>query len=191
MSAHNVTALKTPEPDCQPADMRSRQSGLRQRYRQSPQAAIIVDSARTTSMNVSAQDPIRGNVLFGHVRPADLATGVHRKVGGDSDLPNPGEILAAALASCLDSTIRIVANLNGIGLSELDVTVDATVDARGTLMVDRQVPVGFQSIDVRVHMVADGNVPQVQLDRVLAAAEASCVVLQTLTSPPCITLERG
>ncbi len=191
MLAENIIPFRNPAAAQKPVDMRARQAPLRGRYMEAPRDAIVVDRARTTSLSIAADDAIHSNVLFGHGRPADIATGVHRKVGGECDLPNPGEILSAAIASCLDSTIRIVANLSGIELRELEVTVDATVDTRGTLMVDRQVPVGFQTIDIRVHMQAAPGVTQAQLDRVLAAAEASCVVLQTLKSPPAIAVVRG
>ena len=45
--------------------------------------------------------------------------------GGLGDLPVPGDILCAALASCTDSTIRVVANMFGIELLELAVDVHA------------------------------------------------------------------
>jgi hypothetical protein len=38
------------------------------------------------------------------------AFGTHTAVGGESDYPVPGELLCAAVASCLDSTIRTIAN---------------------------------------------------------------------------------
>jgi uncharacterized OsmC-like protein len=36
--------------------------------------------------------------------------GVDAAVGGDHDLPNPGDLLCAALAACADSTVRMVAD---------------------------------------------------------------------------------
>jgi hypothetical protein len=77
--------------------------------------------------------------------------GVHSKVGGNCDFPNPGEMLSVALASCLDTTTK--------------------VDARGTLRVDDSVPVGFQTIDVRIAeqqigillKAAERNPPQISL----------------------------
>lgn len=72
--------------------------------------------------------------------------GIHRAVGGYHDAPNPGDILCAALASCLDSTIRIIADRLGITLTSLEVDVTAEVDVRGTLVVNRDIPVGFQAM---------------------------------------------
>ncbi len=63
-------------------------------------------------------------------------------------------------------------------VSRRDVTAD--VDVRGTLVVDRQVPVGFQKMQCRVDIHADTGTDSKMLERLLAAAEHSCVNLQTL-----------
>jgi uncharacterized OsmC-like protein len=67
-------------------------------------------------------------------------------VGGPHDAPTPGDMLCAALAACQDSSIRMVANLYSIELKFLQVCVEADVDVRGTLAVDENVPVVFQSM---------------------------------------------
>jgi uncharacterized OsmC-like protein len=54
-------------------------------------------------------------------------------------------MLCAALAACLDSTIRIIADHLDVTLSSLEVGVTAEVDVRGTLLMDRKVPGGFQN----------------------------------------------
>jgi hypothetical protein len=70
----------------------------------------------------------------------------------------------------------------GVGLNTLEVDVTADVDVRGTLMVAREVPVGFQSMRCQVNLqAAEGTEPRL-LERLLAAAEQSCVNLQTLRS---------
>jgi uncharacterized OsmC-like protein len=71
--------------------------------------------------------------------------GIHHAVGGYHDAPNPGDLLCAALASCLDSTLRIIAARLGVRLVALEVDVTADVDVRGTLMLDRAVPVGLRA----------------------------------------------
>ena len=120
--------------------------------------------------------------------PADITTGLHKAVGGESDFPNPGEIFAAAIASCLDSSTRMIANRLGIPLEHLSVSVDAKVDVRGTLMVDREVPVGFQLIEINVEMTGGAGVSEDQLLLLLKAAKRSCVLIQTLLRPPSMRL---
>lgn len=171
-----------------PISMKERQAPLLRRYASDPDAAWIVDGARTSSENVASHMPIYTEVTAGIGIPATLSIGVHKAVGGNSDHPNPGEILSAALAACLDTTIRIVANHLGVRLTRLSVNVDARVDVRGTLRADRKVPVGFQHIDVTVDIETGDNTSPNELAILLKAAEKSCVVLQTLRQPPPVNL---
>jgi len=55
---------------------------------------------------------------------------------------------------------------------------------RGTMAMDRSVPVGFQAMSCDVKMkVQEGTQPR-QVERLQVAAEQCCVVQQTLKSPP-------
>jgi len=167
-------------------DVRSRQDPLRKHYKVSPEDARITDRAITTGG--TGLDPFHGKVVpgsedYGIVWPF----GIHRAVGGDHDLPNPGDILSAALAACLDSTIRLIAARMGVYLTSLSVEVAADVDVRGCLLVDREVPVGFQEMRCHVALEAtNGTDPQL-VQMLLAASENNCVVLQTLRSGVRIT----
>ena len=168
-----------------------RQAPLYDLYGRDPDEAWIIDAATTSSRDVPADQPLYGHVTFGTGLPADLTVGVHKAVGGESDLPNPGEILAAAIAACLDSSTRMIANRLAIRLEHLEVTVKLRVDVRGTLRMDRNVPVGFQGADIAVCISAAPGVTEAQLDMLIKAAEQSCVMLQTLRHPPeyCLTRE--
>ena len=93
-------------------DVRSRQDPLRKHYKETPEDARITDRAITTGGTET--DPFHGKVVpgtedYGVVWPF----GIHRAIGGYHDLPNPGDMLSAALATCLDSTIRIIAGTLG------------------------------------------------------------------------------
>ena len=160
-------------------DVRARQEPLRRLYREKPEGARITDRART--VDGTALDPFHGRVAPGTQEDeVVLAFGIHRAVGGDHDLPNPGDLLAAALATCLDSTIRIIADRLGVELTFLEVRVEAEVDVRGTLMVDRTVPVGFQALRCHVDLAAAEGTDPALPPKLLAAAEASCINLDTL-----------
>ena len=160
-------------------DVRARQQPLRDRYKVAPAEAMITDHART--IRGAEVDPFHGMVApgsqdYGVVWPF----AIHRAVGGDHDGPNPGDLLCAALATCLDSTIRIIANRLAVPIVALEVDVSAQVDVRGTLMVDRTTPVGFQSMRCHVAIqTAEGTDPHL-VEKLLAAAEQCCVNLQTL-----------
>lgn len=171
-------------------DVRERQMPLRERYQSSPEAAWVYDHARTSDAEVPANHPIHGHVVCGEDLPLDIPVSVHKAVGGESDFPCPGEILAAALASCLDTAIRLIANLKGIKLARLEVQVSLGADVRGALMTGDDVPVGFQTARMKIHLEAEGEVPEVHLNALLDAAERSCVILQTLRTPPIVQIER-
>jgi uncharacterized OsmC-like protein len=162
-------------------DVRSRQDPLRKHYKVSPEDAVITDRAITTGG--TGMDPFHGKVVPGSEDHGVVwPFGIHRAVGGDHDLPNPGDLLAAALAACLDSTIRMIAARMGVSLMSLSVEVAGDVDVRGCLLVDREVPVGFQEMRCHVDLkAATGTDPQL-VQMLLAASENNCVVFQTLRS---------
>ena len=113
---------------------------------------------------------------------------MHAALGGPHDAPTPGDILCAALAACQESSIRMIANSLSVTLEHLEVMVEARVDVRGTMMVDPNVPVGFQGITVTVDLrVADGT-PKRLSETLRRYAETCCVVLQTLRSPPAVSV---
>jgi uncharacterized OsmC-like protein len=171
----------------QVVDVRARQQPLRERYKVAPAEALITDHART--INGVETDPFHGTVVpGGQDYGVEWPFGIHRAVGGYHDGPNPGDLLCAALATCLDSTIRIIANRLSIALVALEVDVSADVDVRGTLVVDRRVPVGFQTMRCQVTIqAAEGTDPGL-VEKLLAAAEYSCVNLQTLRSGVAVEL---
>jgi len=158
--------------------VQQRQNPLRERYRSVPAEAWISDSAQT--IDACGEDPFHGTVVPANGAGAPLRFGVHRAVGGFHDRPNPGDILSAALAACFDSTLRILAEHLGIGLESLEVTVAAECDVRGCLHVERSVPVGFQRMRCHVRLQPVEGVDEKRIQMLLAAAESSCVVLQTL-----------
>jgi uncharacterized OsmC-like protein len=157
---------------------KQRQDPLRTRYRTAPEEAWITDGAATIAND--AEDPFHCAVAPGPEQDAIWPIGIHRAVGGYHDLPNPGDILCAALASCLHSTLRMIADRLEIPIAHLEVVTRAEVDVRGTLVVDRNVPVGFQKMKCEVRLEPAGDVPAEKMRMLLAAAEYSCVVLQTL-----------
>ena len=159
---------------------KQRQDPLRERYRIAPEEAWIIDGARTVQKG--SEDPFHSTVVAGEGYDALWRVGIHRAVGGYHDFPNPGDILCAALAACLDSTLRIIADRLEIPIASLEVSTRAEVDVRGTLLVDRNVPVGFQQMTCHVRLEPAANVPPEKVKMLLAAAEHSCVVLQTLRS---------
>jgi uncharacterized OsmC-like protein len=164
------------------ANVREAQAPLRACYKTDPRTALVVDHGRTSGADPS--DPYHLSVEPLPGCGERVSVSVHKALGGPHDAPTPGDLLCAALAACQDSSVRMVANRLGVELEFLEVNVAGDVDVRGTLMVDRSVPVGFLEMRCDVQMRAKPGTDPRLLDKLQAAAEQSCVVLQTLRKPP-------
>lgn len=163
-------------------NVRTAQKPLRRQYVSDPGSAMVLDRARTTHPDLD--DPFHSTVEPMPGCGISTPVGVHQALGGPHDAPTPGDILCAALAACADSTVRMVANIIGVELEHLEVSVGAEIDVRGTMMVARDVPVGFQAMRCQVDLRAKAGTSPALLGRLRTAAEQSCVVLQTLRQPP-------
>ena len=162
-----------------------RQMVLHQLYQNHPQSALITDSSEVQGINL--QDPFRTLVSINEEMEVPFKVGVHRAVGGDHDFPNPGDMLCAALAACFESTLRMISNRLGIELTETRIKVTAVVDVRGTLMIDKSVPVGFQSMHIEADLIAN-NSSETMLNALVKGAEQSCIVYQTIKQGVPVTL---
>ena len=163
-------------------NLKNIQQPLRRKYVTSPQSAMVVDQAYTSGIDPT--DPFHFIVKPMPSSDVEIPVGVHHAVGGLHDAPTPGDILCAALAACQDSSIRMVANLLGIELEYIEVKVSGNVDVRGTLAVDRNVPVGFKSMNCYVNLKAKPGTPKKLLEKLKQTALHCCVVQQTLSNPP-------
>ncbi|MCB9352933.1 MAG: OsmC family protein [Saprospiraceae bacterium] len=154
-----------------------RHQTLKKIYDEQPEKAMIVDAAVVEGKHLD--DPFRSEVHLNPELNVPLKTGLHRAVGGDHDFANPGDILCAALATCFESTMRMIANRLEVELTHTKVEVQANVDVRGTLMFDKSVPVGFQSMHLNVEIGAK-NISENMVNTLFNATKRSCVVYQTL-----------
>jgi uncharacterized OsmC-like protein len=164
--------------------LRDRQSTLKQGYRDDPATAIQTSVAY--SVTDQAEDPTRIRIAIDGPTDAVLEIAAHPAVGGLHDLPCSGDILMASLAGCFELTTRLVAAALGMPLHRLDVRVEGEWDARGTLGVDREAPVGYTAIRVIVDIETEG--PQDRVDRLVKSAERYCVVSTTLKHPPVLEI---
>jgi uncharacterized OsmC-like protein len=93
-------------------------------------------------------------------------------------------MLLQALAACAGVTMRSVATALGIDAVGT-VRTEGDLDFRGTLGVDRSVPVGFS--DIRLSFDLAGDASDEQLATLLRLTERYCVVLQTLVNSPSLS----
>jgi len=158
--------------------VKERQQSLMAQYVVNPQAAWITDVAVIEGKNLD--DPFHTSVSINDELTVDFPIGVHRAVGGHHDFPNSGDLLCAALASCFETALRMIANRLQIVLLKTYVRATAQVDVRGTLRVDVNVPVGFQTMGLHVEITVPRTVKEEMATKLLKATEQSCIVLQTL-----------
>jgi len=169
------------------ASLVQRQQSLRRHYAEAPGDARITDHARALAGN--STDPVHGVVEAANSDGVRQQYGIHRAVGGDHDAPNPGDFLSAALAACLHSTLRMVAERLEVTLIDSEVAVTARADVRGALMVDTTVPVGFQRMHCDVRLEVSAEADQRTLKALMVGAERCCVVFQTLKAGTQVTTD--
>lgn len=158
------------------------QAHLRTHYKTTPELALVTTEAIAQGADIG--DPFRSRVRTVGGAGIEIGFGTHRAVGGPYDAPCPGDLFCAALAACLDSSVRMAANVIGVELAGLTVQVRGTLDVRGAMGISRDVPGGFQRIESDVHLqVAEGTPPE-KVDLLRVAVDRCCVVGQTLRSPP-------
>jgi len=75
-----------------------------------------------------------------------------------------------------------------VELRDAKIVAEGDLDFRGTLGVSKDVPVGFKSIRLRFEL--DTKVSEDQLATLIRVTERYCVVLQTLRTPPAVSIER-
>jgi uncharacterized OsmC-like protein len=153
-------------------------------YTASPKSARVAYSATTVDRDPA--DPFRATVFAGAGNAAVVPVAVELALGGHGDSPSSVDLLCAALAASLDSSIRMAANAADIALKALSVDVRGWVDVRGALAIDSDVPVAVQTLTCTVRIEPSAEVDSEHMRRMLVAAEGASIVLATLRrAVPC------
>jgi uncharacterized OsmC-like protein len=95
-------------------------------------------------------------------------------------------MLLESLAACAGVTMNAVATAMEIELRSATVRASGEIDFRGTLGVDRNVPVGFRNI--RLEFSLDTDAPHEKIETLIKLTERYCVVFQTLNQKPEMTV---
>lgn len=168
-------------------DLKSIQAPLKENYRSDPATARVTTSARSAASDLA--DPRHCAVTPVEYPHVVINSGLHPAAGGAGDTPCSGDILAAALAICEESTLRSVAANMGIELEAVEVQVDIDWDFRGTMGVDREVPVGATGIRMRTRVKVKEGMDEERARRLLGSAERYCSALQTLRNGVTVTTD--
>jgi uncharacterized OsmC-like protein len=155
-------------------ELRALQAPLKERYKESPEAAVITLRAEGELGNGIACKVDTGRAL--------VEAGLHPATGGTGLQACSGDMLLEALAACAGVTLSAVSTALGIEVRSGKVKVEGDLDFRGTLGVAKEAPVGFS--EIRLAFELDTNAEPEQLASLIKLTERYCVVLQTLRTPP-------
>jgi len=161
--------------------LRTTQAPLKERYQQAPEAAII-----TLRAEGRVGEDVTCSVETGR---ALVEAGLHPSAGGSGLSACSGDMLLQALVACAGVTLSAVATSMGVPIDDARAVAEGELDARGTLGVAKDAPVGFKSIRLRWEI--DSDAEPGTLDKLLELTERYCVVYQTLTGgvPVSMSLE--
>jgi uncharacterized OsmC-like protein len=162
-----------------PEDLRALQAPLKEAYRSTPEQAVVTLRA-TGRLDETA---VSCHVDTGR---AMVEAGLHPASGGTGLEACSGDLLLQALVACAGVTLRAVATALGLQVRGGEVRAEGELDFRGTLGVSREVPVGFRAI--RLHFALDTDATAEQLATLEKLTERYCVVLQTLRTPPALSV---
>src|SRR6266480_3015139 len=161
-------------------ELRSIQTPLKERYRQTPEAALI-----TLRAEGRLGEGVSCKIETGK---APVVAGLHPATGGTGLSACSADMLLEALVGCAGVTLRAVATALGIALRDATVHAEGDLDFRGTLGLSKEVPVGFKNI--RLQFTLDTDATEEQLATLLRLTERYCVVYQTLAHTPVLSVAR-
>jgi uncharacterized OsmC-like protein len=98
-------------------------------------------------------------------------------------------MLLQALLACAGVTMRSVATAMGIDVAGAELRATGLFDARGTLGISRDIPVGVQEIGIEAELETDAD--DATLAKLAELTERFCVVGQSLAQVPSITIRRS
>ena len=162
--------------------LRALQAPLKQRYRDDPSAA-------DTPLHASASFEDDGITCTVQTWSGATRAGLHEATGGDGQDACSGDMLLEAVLACAGVTMRSVATALGIEVRGASLAAQGRFDARGTLGVSREAPVGVQ--DIRLVAELDTDADDEALEKLRTLTERYCVVAQSLASPPSLTVRRA
>lgn len=159
--------------------LKAMQVPLKEAYRDDASRALITLRAKGSIDDQS----IACKVETGR---AIAIAGLHPATGGTGLELCSGDMLLEALVACAGVTLKAVATALELKLGAATVEAEGDLDFRGTLGVARDAPVGFRAI--RLTFGLDTDEPQERIDALIKLTERYCVVLQTISQKPELTV---
>src|ERR1700730_10377493 len=161
------------------AGLRALQAPIKERYKADPKAGFITLKAKGTLDDTNIACKVEtGRAL--------AVAGLHPASGGSGLELCSGAMLLEALVACAGVTLKTGATPVEVPLKTGNIIAEGDLDFRGTLGVDKEAPVGFAEIRLRLEVATDA--PQDKLDLLLKLTERYCVVYQTIKNGPKVSV---
>jgi uncharacterized OsmC-like protein len=157
------------------SELRALQAPLKKQYREQRETAVTRARAEATLDLDCVACRVRS---WG----GETTAGLHPATGGDGSFACSADMLLEALVACAGVTMTAVAVALDVKLLGGRVIAEGHWDARGTLGVDRDVPVGLTDVALKFELDTDAEAATVQ--RLVELSERFCVIYQTLRTPP-------
>jgi uncharacterized OsmC-like protein len=162
------------------SQLRALQAPIKERYKESPEKALTPARAEA----VIEEDEISSRIS---TYAGTAVAGLHPATGGDGSKACSADMLMEALAACASVTLKAVATAMRIPLKHARVIANGTWDARGTLAVDRDAPIGLT--EVKLNFEIDSPAERKKLEKMIELTERYCVIYQTLAKSPTLKSE--
>ena len=107
---------------------------------------------------------------------------------GNNEGANPVEFLLHALAGCVTTTTVLHAAARGITIHRLATHLSGRIDVQGLLAMNPSVPVGYESIHIKMDIEADCS--DDELDDLLNFTKDHSPVCNTVCRPVPVYLDR-
>jgi uncharacterized OsmC-like protein len=163
------------------ATLRELQAPLKQLYRDDPLSS-------RTPLEAAASFETGGVTTSVQTWSGPVRAGLHPATGGDGSDACSGDMLLQALLACAGVTMRSVATAMGVDIVSADLHATGMFDARGTLGIVRDVPIGVQDISIVAELQTDAD--DATLAKLGELTERYCVVGQSLAQMPSIAVRK-
>ncbi len=163
-------------------ELRELQSPLKRKYRDDPAAAA-------TPLRAEGDFSAGGITATVSGWAGPVRAGLHPATGGDGSDACSGDMLLQAVLACAGVTLRSVATALDVDVRRAELHAVASFDARGTLGVSREAPVGIQGLVITAHLDTDAS--DAALAKLGELTERYCVVGQSLAEVPRIVVRRA
>lgn len=163
------------------AELRALQAPLKEKYREDPATARI-PAAAGGNLGDDITCAVAGWA-------GDTVAGLHPAAGGDGSKACSADMLLEALVACAGVTLNSVATAMGIELRDAKVRAEGSWDARGTLGLSKETPIGLTNIELIFDLDTDAD--EAARTRLIELTERYCVIYQTLKNSPELSYRTG